>query len=331
MSITKLFLSVSVIAMFAVGSAWATDPKNTSDTDDTVATSHSADIYPSALEPITTAEGIAGAVSQFKDSGIAGVTYVNRMVGVAGGAAQQAEDHAAAAGASAIAAQTAADEAKESADEAKSALNDKFDNTSTVKNAIVTTDANGKVAPVQIVDKGTGTYVTDVVVNAGTVTLSRGTPKVSELENDSDYATMSAVNAKLTKAQGSTNANKAVITDASGDIITGTIATDMITDGAVTSAKIADGTVDLADLASNSVNSAKIVDASVAAADLASNSVTTAKITDLNVTTAKIAASAVTTAKIADSAVTAAKTSGVIGSIPSGSATSTTYATIWVE
>lgn len=328
MSITKLILSVSVIAMFAVGSAWATDPNDTSDTNDTVATSHSADIYPSALGPITTAEGIAGAVSQFKDSGIAGVKYVNRMVGVAGGAAQQAEDHAAAAGASAMA-------AAESADEAKLALSGKFDNTSTVKNAIVTTDANGKVAPVQIVDNGTGTYVTDVVVNAGTVTLSRGTPsipnKVSELENDSGYATMSAVDAKLTTAQGSTNANKAVITNASGDITTGTIATDMITDGAVTSAKIADGTVALADLASDSVNSAKIVDASVAAADLASNSVTTAKITDLNVTTAKIAASAVTTAKIADSAVTAAKTSGVIGSIPSGGATSTTYATIWVE
>ncbi|MDW2958241.1 MAG: hypothetical protein R8M37_00290 [Alphaproteobacteria bacterium] len=127
MSRAKLFLSVSVIAMFAVGSAWATTPAGTED--DTVATSHSADIYPSNLGPITAADGIAVAVSQFKDSGIAGVTYVNRMVGVAGGAAQQAENHAAAAGAYAIA-------AAKSADEAKDALSDKED----VANKLKTTD-----------------------------------------------------------------------------------------------------------------------------------------------------------------------------------------------
>lgn len=71
----------------------------------------------------------------------------------------------------------------------------------------------------------------------------------------------------------------------------------------------------------NAVGSADITDGSVAAADLASNSVTTAKIADSNVTTAKLAAGAVT----------AAKTSGVIGYIPSGSATATTYAQIWVQ
>ena len=52
----------------------------------------------------------------------------------------------------------------------------KLNKTSSVKNAIVTTDGSGNVAPVEIVDSGTGTYVTDVAVSAGKVTLSRGTP-----------------------------------------------------------------------------------------------------------------------------------------------------------
>ena len=120
--------------MFAVGSAWATDPENTSESD-TVATSHSDDIYPSGLGPITAADGITAALSQFKDSGIAGVTYVNRMVGVAGGAAQQAEDHAAAAGAYAIA-------AAQSADEAKSALDGKEDKVNKLKTTDTTTITN---------------------------------------------------------------------------------------------------------------------------------------------------------------------------------------------
>jgi hypothetical protein len=37
------------------------------------------------------------------------------------------------------------------------------------------------------------------------------------------------------------------------------------------------------------------------------------------------------TSRLKNGAVTAAKTSGVIGKIPSGSQTSTTYATIWVQ
>jgi len=57
--------------------------------------------------------------------------------------------------------------------------------------------------------------------------------------------------AKVSTAQGSSAANKAVITDASGDITTGTIASGMIAANAVTSAKIADGTIVNADIASN--------------------------------------------------------------------------------
>lgn len=103
------------------------------------------------------------------------------------------------------------------------------------------------------------------------------------------------------------------------------------TRGMVTSADITDGTIAAADLASNSVTTVKITDGNVTEAKIGANAVTTAKIKDANVTTAKIADKNVTTGKIADAAVTPAKTSGVIGKIPSGSATATTYAQIWVQ
>ncbi|MBQ2858782.1 MAG: hypothetical protein IJE82_00265, partial [Alphaproteobacteria bacterium] len=63
--------------------------------------------------------------------------------------------------------------------------------------------------------------------------------KVSELTNDSSYATTTAVNAKVTTAQGSSNANKAVITNSSGNITTGTITSGMITDGTIKNVDIA--------------------------------------------------------------------------------------------
>ena len=49
----------------------------------------------------------------------------------------------------------------------------------------------------------------------------------------------STANAKVSTAQGSSAANKAVITNASGNITTGTISSAMITDGTITNADIA--------------------------------------------------------------------------------------------
>lgn len=60
---------------------------------------------------------------------------------------------------------------------------------------------------------------------------------------------------------------------------------------------------------------------SVSTNDLAADAVTNAKLAD----------NAVQSENIKDAAVTPAKTSGVIGKIPSGSATATTYAQIWVQ
>ena len=94
---------------------------------------------------------------------------------------------------------------------------------------------------------------------------------------------------------------------------TGTVATAMVADSAITSAKISDGTIATGDIADDAITTAKIsddnittaliADANVTTAKLASDAVTTAKITDANVTTAKIANDAVTAAKIAANAV----------------------------
>ena len=220
--------------------------------------------------------------------------------------------------------------------------------TNPVQNKVVNTALAGKqatltTAQLNAVNSGvTSTTVSQVATNKTNIAAKEASAnKIDTLEgfdgdkavafptvnltetliSDANNDVMDSVNEKVDKEQGSSAASKAVITNSSGTITTGTIATGMITDSAVTSAK----------LAANAVTSAKISDGAVALADLASNSVNSSKIVDASVATADLAGSSVTTAKIADAAVTPAKTSGVIGSIPSGSATSTTYATIWVE
>ena len=103
---TKFVFAVSLVAMLAVGSAWADDPADTASTTDTVATEHT--VY-------TDQAPTTGA-------GIAGVSYVNRAVNKAGASAQAAEAHAAAAGASALDAASSAALAASSAQSAKDTL-----------------------------------------------------------------------------------------------------------------------------------------------------------------------------------------------------------------
>ena len=67
-----------------------------------------------------------------------------------------------------------------------------------------------------------------------------------------------------------------------------------ISNGAITSAMIADGTIVAGDIAANAVTTAKILDANVTADKIASDAVITAKILDANVTAAKLANTAVT-------------------------------------
>ena len=108
---TKFVFAVSLVAMLAVGSAWAYDPADTSSTADTVATEHT--VYTDQT-PTT-------------GTGIAGVSYVNKAVNKAGASAQAAEDHAAAAGKSALAAADSAAQAATSAKKANDALAGKQD------------------------------------------------------------------------------------------------------------------------------------------------------------------------------------------------------------
>lgn len=196
------------------------------------------------------------------------------------------------------------------------------------------------------------------------------------------------IDGKVDVAQGSGAANKAVITNASGNVTTGTISSAMIADGAVTSAKIADGTItnsdisatakiatskidglatvatsgsydDLTDkptipeaitvdsaLSSDSTNPVqnKVINtalagklsttgtAAKATADASGNVITTtyatkAQLTALDSTVSGTGA-VVTGVSQTDGKVTVTK--GNV-QIPVGSATATTYATMWVE
>lgn len=112
-----------------------------------------------------------------------------------------------------------------------------------------------------------------------------------------DIANVALGDTAVIKEQGSTGANKALITNESGTVTTGTIATGMITNGAVTADK----------LGAKAVTTAKIGDSAVTAAKLAAGSVTTTTIVDSNVTGAKIANGAVTEAKLAKDSVTPLK------------------------
>ena len=121
--VKRFIFSVSLCAMLAANPVLATAPTN----DEDLGTTH--DVYvESTLNQAT--------------NGIAGVSYVNRMVNAAGNAADAAEAHAAAAGAHALS-------AAQSADEAHKVLADKvnIDQGADDKNKVMVTDDKGTVYP----------------------------------------------------------------------------------------------------------------------------------------------------------------------------------------
>ena len=99
---TKFVFAVSLVAMLAVSSAWANAPGDG--------------------ESVGDAHEVYGESLSEKATGIAGVSYVNRVVNKAGASAQAAEAHAAAAGQSALNAASSAAAAASSAKSANDAL-----------------------------------------------------------------------------------------------------------------------------------------------------------------------------------------------------------------
>ena len=119
--VKRFIFSVSLCAMLAATPALATAPGE----NESVGTAH--EVYTELSESV---------------NGIAGVSYVNRMVNAAGNAADAAEAHAAAAGAHALS-------AAQSADEAHEVLKDKvnIEQGADNKNKVMVTDGEGTVYP----------------------------------------------------------------------------------------------------------------------------------------------------------------------------------------
>ena len=123
-------------------------------------------------------------------------------------------------------------------------------------------------------------YVAQLVNSAGQAANAAATAAANAQTSANSAANTAAQ--KVNIAQGSSYANKAVITNSSGNITTGTIASGMIATGAVTSAKIADATIATGDIADSAVTSAKIADGTIVNADIASTAaIATSKISGL--------------------------------------------------
>ena len=299
--VKRFIFSVSLCAMLAVNPVLATAPTN----DEDLGTTH--DVYvESTLNQAT--------------NGIAGVSYVNRMVNAAGNAADAAEAHAAAAGAHALS-------AAQSADEAHKVLADKvsIDQGADNKNKAMVTDDAGSVYP---------GYVNANMISA-TYNNASG-QSVYAKQNSILMATAVSGVVAWGMISGDNIADETIM---SGDIASGAIYSGHITAGAIRMRHIADGAVTTNKIADNAVTLDKIAPSSSGQTGvLYSNGDVTSwsKIGSVllesgAVTNDKIATSAVTAGKIANGAVTIEKTAGVVGMVPVGGEGTTTYGSFWIE
>ena len=304
---TKFVFAVSLVAMLAVGSAWAYDPADTSSTTDTVATEHT--VYTDQT-PTT-------------GTGIAGVSYVNKAVNKAGASAQAAEAHAAAAGQSALDAADSAAAAASSAQSANDALAGKQDKLGftpeNVANRLVTipADSEGQAA------------LTDAKYPSAKAVISY----VDDALGSMDEGFGTQLDAKVDIDQTSANANKAVITNASGKITTGTITSGMITDKTIVNADISDN----AAISASKISGLETVATTGSYSDLSNKpTIGTSSLiikngaTNTNIATFGANATAAVTATIPAATASVAGLAK-IGVIPSGFETASEYAAIWVE
>ena len=280
----KYIFTVSLCAMLAVNPVLADKVENPAD----LGTSH--DVY-------------VESTIDMAESGIAGVQYVNRMVGVAGAAAQKAEDHAASAGGSANDAatsaknaQTAADNAADdaaaaaaSAEAANKALSTKVDKAQGAdkKNLAMVTDADGTVYPGYI----STDMIADMAVTADKIANGAGGHILVSFSGSdgagAEWGQVGSAGIADDAVTTSKIANSAVTWDKIAD---GAVRTYSILNGAVTTDKIS--TVDANGLYSTGVMIASGPNGAewgqVGTADIASGAVTTDKIADDAVTLDKI-------------------------------------------
>ena len=201
---TKFVFAVSLVAMLAVGSAWA----NTPGKDESVGVAHT--VYTDQSPTSTEVEG---------GTAIAGVTYVNRAVNKAGAAATAAEAHAAAAGKSALAAAESATQAASSAKSANDKLagkQDKLTTTNIKGSGSVTVGISNGVITVSGTDNNT-TYSTGTATTSGLTKLytSTGTKTDGTM---TQAALKTALDGKLSTSGTAAKATA----DASGNTITTT-------------------------------------------------------------------------------------------------------------
>lgn len=154
---------------------------------------------------------------------------------------------------------------------------------------------------------------------------------------------INALDTKVKKDWGTDDANKALTINASGQVTSSQIATDNIADQAVTSAKIADNTITNADINTDAnIAASKISGLATVATSGNYNDLENRPTVNNNSLTIQNGATETEMVKFianaADSKIVRipAATPSIaglakIGVIPSGSPTSTTYATIWVQ
>ncbi len=283
--VKRFMFSVSLCAMLAANPVLATAPTN----DEELGTAH--DVYvESTLNQAT--------------NGIAGVSYVNRMVKAAGNAADAAEAHAAAAGAHALS-------AAQSADEAHKVLADKvnIDQGTDNKNLAMVTDDKGTVYP---------GYITNDMIDDNAVTAD----KIKRGEE----ATVLLVQSTGTAAHTAW----------------GKIDNEYISDGAVTSDKldlrheVKAGMPLVIEWKNNTTGMTyghgTILPSGIVSADENGMALVSQKHVDSSGRASIVTEwGQVSSVGIANGAVTIDKTAGVVGMVPEGSPDATTYSQMWIE
>jgi len=148
-----------------------------------------------------------------------------------------------------------------------SATKGKYSSQNTVENAITAAETAAKNASVPLA-QGDGNANKIMVTNSS----GQVTP-VATISADKITGLSTALSDKVPVAQGNDTAhqNKAMITDGSGNVTVGTIATGMITDNAVTEGKLGANAVTSAKIANGTIVNEDIADATIAKAKLDSS------------------------------------------------------------